>query len=169
MTLRDMVFIGLRFYAVSLLAGVIPLLQTLIVFFGVANVPGSIWIGLSVPLAYLVMAGLIWFASGRLARGIAGEFNPAVQFQLTLEGALTFAFVFLGLYFILNSAATALIQLYNLLSMMGVQSRGYTMQTRSGNDLYRSGITLVAGLASLFCSRVWARKLAARGLKAEAP
>jgi D-alanyl-lipoteichoic acid acyltransferase DltB (MBOAT superfamily) len=160
MTLRGMVFIALRFYAVSLLALVIPILPTLIAFLSVESAPAGVWMGLSVPLAYFVMAVLLWFAAGRLASGIAREFNPAVQFQMTLEDAFTFAFVFLGLYFVLSTAASTVIQLLNLVGMMETEPEGSAAQTRVAHEFYRLGITLVIGLACVFCSRAWARKLA---------
>jgi len=167
MTLRTILVIALRFYAINLSTSVLPLLPTLILFLNYRG-PGSVvpWMALCAPLAYVMVAVLLWFAAGRLATGIAREINPAIQFQITLEEAFSFAFVFLGLYFILNSLAWTLINLFYLPGIMGPTTHGAATQTRAGNDLWRPGITLAAGLVSVFCSKVWARKLANRGMKA---
>src|SRR5579871_1478271 len=104
--LRGLVFIALRFYAVSLWAAVIPILPSLLMFMSVDHDKTFGWTGLSVPLAYGLISAFLWFAAGRLASSISREFNPPVQFQITLEDALAFAFAFLGLYFVLNSIAS---------------------------------------------------------------
>jgi hypothetical protein len=164
-TLRILVVIALRFYAIYFLVVLVGALPTFISFAGVApELRGGEYVGLG---AYLILALGLWFAANRLAGGIVREFDSSVQLHLTLEDAYAFAFVFLGLYFFLSSVASAVVQFVHLLSIAGQSPDGThdASEARAITELYRPGITFIVGLASLLGSRAWSRKLATRSSK----
>jgi hypothetical protein len=162
MALRVLVFAALRVLALYL---VIEILMNLVPFlFTIDEMVQRISSFTLVPLVSMAMmiivAIFLWISAGRLASGITRECNPTIQCQLTLEEAYAIAFVFLGLYSVLSTLGSFLIDLFRFVSAISQYSTGDVVRSNALMDLYRFGITLAAGLAALIGHRAWARKLA---------
>jgi hypothetical protein len=164
-TLRGLLFIALRFYAIYFFSSFLPALPIFIAFF--RQISGEGMIGLLTPLCWIAVAGILWCAAGPLATRMTRELNPPVQFNVNLEGAYAFAFVMLGLYFALNSSSALLLHLFSLVQVIGTERSDDMARTRAITVFLPSAITFVAGLASLLGAPAWARKLARRSRPAE--
>lgn len=170
MTLRVLVVIALRFYAIYFAVILLAMLPTFISLGGalggiVPKLRVAEWVGLA---GYILIPLVLWFTANRLARYLIREFDATIQIKMTLEEAYAFAFVFLGLYFFLSSLGSAVIQFAHLLSISGQSITSISQDPRSQRaamDFYRPGITCVFGLASLLGSGAWSRKLTAWGTK----
>ena len=167
MTFRILVVIALRFYAIYFAVTLVALMPTLVLFGDAAPQYRSTEI--IVLVGYLLMAPALWFTAHWLAKSIVREFDSTVQFQMTFENAVAFAFVFLGLYFFLTSIGGAVMQFVNLLSVASQHPPATSLDTvehRAVIDFCRPALTCIFGLASLLGSRAWSRKIANLGPKA---
>jgi hypothetical protein len=166
MTLRVLVVIALRFYAIYFAVTFVAIMPTLLLLGDAAPQYRSTEI--IVLVGDLLMAPLLWFTAHWLAKSIVREFDSTVQFQMTFENAVAFAFVFLGLYFFLTSIGGAVAQFGGLVS----EAHQYpgvprdTLEQRAIILFCRPAITCIFGLASLLGSRAWSRKIANLGSKA---
>jgi hypothetical protein len=160
MALRALVFAGLRVLAIYLVAQVISLMPLVVPFVRASINEGGVtlWVVLTV-IGMIVMAVVLWLFAGRLASGVVRECDPTIQFSLTLEDAYSLAFVVLGLYFVLDALPGAVISIYRLISATSQYPVGDVVRSQRLLDMYRTGITLGAGLAALLGHRIWARKL----------
>jgi hypothetical protein len=156
-------------YAIYFAMQVLGLIPVLVQLFA-SEEPGhhfySFGEGLVSILIFTVVGGILWVLADRLAARVAREFNPTLdKFTLTLETAYTFGFFFLGLYFVLASIASALQQLYYVVAVVAQLPESDPQRSIAMFQLYKPGITLIAGFASLFGAPFWARKLISFGAK----
>jgi hypothetical protein len=162
MTLRLLVVVALRFYAIYFAVTLLAILPTFISLGGmVPEFRPSEVVSL---IGYLLLALVLWFTANRLAKSVVREFDSSVQLQLSFENAFAFAFVFLGLYFFLTSIGGTVTQLVRVVSASSQYEPGIsrdTMEQRAVVDFCRPAITCIFGLASLCGSRAWSRKLTA--------
>jgi hypothetical protein len=129
--------------------------------------PPHYWLAFLAPVAGLVFALLEWCLAPVIARWVTRNHDAEVSVgTLSRLDLYSFAFVFLGLYFILTSVAPALNWLHYYLGVSTVGS-----QSESQSSFYTLAsylVTLTAGLLALLPARRWARKLLAREGRDEA-
>jgi hypothetical protein len=111
-------------------------------------------------IVVLALSVVAWLVSPCLARLIAGKYDTPVTFSLmSLQDLYSFAFVFLGLYFVLSSLGDAL----NWLQYWFVYNASHAdidpERKKSFYGLSRSLVTLLAGFVCLLSGKKWAKKL----------
>lgn len=124
------------------------------------------WVVYLLPAAFCVFALLQWWLAPVVARWVTRHHDGEVAVGgLSRVDLYSFAFVFLGLYFILTSIAPSLNWLHYFLkvSAVGTQSESQS----SFYDLATHLVTLFAGLLTLLPAHRWARKLAAKDRREE--
>jgi hypothetical protein len=167
MSLRVLIYAGLRVYAIYYAVQTVAFIPTIaqLLVWGPQR-SASVLPLLVIVLPFAIVAGILWFSAERLAAAIIRNSEPAIdKFTFTLETAYTFSFFFLGLYFVLSSIASFLQQLYYLVAVVAQLSQNAPERSRAFFDIYRPGITLIAGFASLLGAPFWARKLVAFGAR----
>lgn len=111
----------------------------------------------AISIGMLVFPVVVWFAAPFIARLVAGKADATVSVPaLSLRDLYAFAFVFLGLYFVLRSVGEVLIWLRY--SMIVPLPPGALDPER--DEFIRSLISLVCGVICIFFGRTWAGKLA---------
>ena len=111
-------------------------------------------------LGMLLCSIVAWIAAPFLARFMAGKYDAPVTISgLSLQDLYAFAFVFLGLYFVLASLADVLNWLHYSLWVAASYGDFDPERKKSLYGLSRPLITLVAGLVCLVSGRLWAKKL----------
>ena len=116
------------------------------------------WVAYLVPVALLVFALLEWWLAPVIARLVTRHHDGEVAIgALSRLDLYSFAFVFLGLYFILTSIAPALSWLHYFLRTSAVGSQSESQS--SFYDLASYLVTLIAGVLALLPARRWARRL----------
>lgn len=118
-------------------------------------------------LGVLLCSVIAWIAAPFLARFIARKYDaPVAVSGLSLQDLYSFAFVFLGLYFVLSSLADVLNWLHYALAVAASRGDFDPERNKSLYGLSRPLITLVAGCVCLVSGRRWARKLCDTGKEA---
>jgi hypothetical protein len=158
MPLRSIVLVVLRYFSVlwffgaaiflvaKLLGDGPPIASTITIFLAVALIVGSY---------------VLWILSPRLSGLIVGTYDAPVNVgSLSREDLYAFAFVFLGLYFILSSAAQVANWLYFFIQAEAAPTIPIAQSLSSLYGFTQPLLTLIAGLLCLFPGRRWARKLA---------
>jgi hypothetical protein len=108
----------------------------------------------------LVLIYWLWRLAPRIARMVTrGVETEVVLPGLTPPDLYRFAFVFLGLYFVLNSLADTINWLHYLVTATGTS--GGEPRINNIYQFARALITLGAGLVSLLGAPRWTRKLLA--------
>lgn len=163
MSLRILIVAGLRVYAIYYATQVLSLLPIMVQMIslerGFARLAGD---GLSIG-SFALGALILWVFAEQIATAIVGRTNLTVdKFALTLQDAYTFAFVFLGLYFVLSSIAATAAQLYYIVTVAAQMPQDAPERWRALFDIYKPGITLIAGFASLIGAPIWSRRLIAQ-------
>jgi hypothetical protein len=180
MPLKTLVVIVLRLYAIYwLVDGVSEVLiyvPTVLAFYG------SLWkaapeVPLAVPYSYLLVpvgmlaiAAALWFLAARLSAAAVKGHETNLEFtSLTREDLYHFAFIFLGLEFILSSISPALQAGYKFFAMDlplpdSNPQRGQYLWPFLGH-----AATLIAGFASMLGAGRWTRKLMRWESKSEVP
>jgi hypothetical protein len=119
------------------------------------------WLAYLVPAALFAFALVEWWLAPVIARLITRHHDGEVAFgTLSRLDLYSFAFVFLGLYFILTSIAPALNWLHYFLRTSAVGSQSDSQS--SFYDLAAHLVTLIAGVFALLPARRWARRLLAQ-------
>jgi hypothetical protein len=168
MSLRILVFVGLRCYAIYAAVQVLAVVPYVVplAMAGPASGISDRLLLLVRPMGLALTAVFLWRIADRLAARTVQEANPTMdRFNLTMEDAYTFAFVFLGLYFILSSIASLLQQLYYLVAVVAQLPESDPQRSLALFQLYGPAITFIAGLASLLAAPFWSRNLIAFGVK----
>jgi hypothetical protein len=162
--LRLLVFVGLRVYAISFIVQAVALVPLYIQLMSHdAKDARGPWIFLE-PIGMILTALVLWTIAGRLATQVVGKSDPMIdRFSITLETAYTFAFVFLGLYFVLSSIASTLQQLYYLVAVVAQLPATDPQRSLAFFQFYRPCFTFIAGLTSLIGAPFWSSKLIAIG------
>jgi hypothetical protein len=117
---------------------------------------------------YLAGVGLLlaavglWFLAPLIARLVVRPADTSVHLGgLTRSDLYSFAFVFLGLYFILSSIADVIDWVHFFTAISHDDPRN-DPSIQNFYDLTRPCLTLVAGLVSLLGAPRWTKKLIAR-------
>jgi hypothetical protein len=120
--------------------------------------PPHYWMAYLVPVALLVFAVLEWWLAPVVARLVTRHHDGEVAVgALSRLDLYSFAFVFLGLYFLLTSISPALNWLHYFLRTSAGGS-----QSESQSSFYSLAsylVTLTAGVLTLLPARRWARRL----------
>jgi type IV secretory pathway TrbD component len=168
MTFRTIIVLVLRFYSV------------LLVVSRLVDLPGLYLIGrlrkelvhfpvlIALPVFYLIAGIIVWILADWIASRMTREFNPSIQFQMTLREVSALAFAILGFYFVIKSvgpfiSAAFLVGLRDTHTHLGDRSSDNFVALLNAGEvagLCNSAITLGLGLALLFLARVCARRLA---------
>jgi len=111
----------------------------------------------------LALCVWLWLSAPWLSKQIVGKQDAVANISgLSLEDIYAFAFLFLGLYFVLTSFAASLNWIYYSLSVGGGTTGNLPPQTKkSFYDLAQHLVTLIAGFTAMLPSRRWAQKLIA--------
>jgi hypothetical protein len=161
MSLRVLIYVGFRVYAVYYGIQVIAYLPSIVQLAALEGPSSRVLLPflLTVP-TFAILAAILWFSAERLASIIIPRSELVIdKFDLSLENAFTLTFVFLGLYFVFSSLASFLQQLYYLVAVVAQLPQDAPERTKAVFNIYRPGITLIAGGASLLGAPWWARKL----------
>jgi hypothetical protein len=159
MPLSAIVLVVLRLFCVCWL---VDGLTGLAVGFAYYNPQVSIIPQLLEPLTIVLFAVVGWIIAPTLSRLVIGQRDAVIQSsELTLGDLYAFAFVFLGLYFVLSSVADTLNWFHYFLWINAGNRLLPSENAPSYYSLSRALISMIAGLICLFRGRRWARKLAA--------
>jgi hypothetical protein len=160
MPLSSIVVIVLRLFALNWLFNAVPLLLSA----AATPLPHerhlfAVLMPYAPAVLFLIFAAGLWILAPALARLVSRGVDTSVSIgSLSRSDLYSFAFVFLGLFFMLSSFADAI----NWIHYLGTVSR--QDPTRDPHYLYqltRPCLTFVAGLISLFGARRWTKKLVA--------
>ena len=115
----------------------------------------------------LIFAAALWILASVVARSVSRDVNTSVNIAgLTRYDLYSFAFVFLGLYFILSSFADVI----NWVHYFASASHYDPTQNLPVQNLYRLTrpfLTFMAGVASLLGAPRWTKKLLANNEKGQ--
>jgi hypothetical protein len=115
------------------------------------------------PLLTMVFALVAWLIAPLLARLISGPKDAPVTIPgVTLVDLYAFAFLFLGVYFVLSSLGSALNWFHYFFLIAASHGDFDPARKASFYELSRHLITLIAGLLCIFYGRLWARKIVER-------
>jgi len=161
MTASTIVLIVLRLFALDWMMQGVVMASSFTISAGVMSEPKIILIYYCSALLVLATSIALWFLAPRLGRWVVGKQDSVAQISgLTLEDLYSFAFLFLGLYFVLTSFAASINWVHYFLSVNG-QTTG-RMPPQDRQNLYQLSqhlVTLIAGFAAMLPSRRWAQKL----------
>jgi hypothetical protein len=166
MPLSSIVVIVLRLFALNWLATAIPL------FLSAATLTLPSERNLSVVLRYapaallLVAAAALWVLAAPIGRFVSRGVDTSVSIgSLSRADLYSFAFVFLGLFFVLSSFADVINWVHYFAT---VSPDGHRPDPRAHNlyQLTRPFVTLALGLLSLVGAPRWTKKLISRDQKA---
>jgi hypothetical protein len=169
MPLSSIVVIVIRLFALNWLLTALPLLLS------AAATPLPHESGLSVvlmpyvaPLILLILAAGLWILTPAIARLVSRGVDTSVNIGgLARSDLYSFAFVFLGLFFILSSFADVI----NWIHYFATASPDNPRNAPGGQNFYRLTrpcLTLAFGLVSLLGAPHWTKKLVAHDQKNEA-
>jgi hypothetical protein len=109
----------------------------------------------------LIFSVVAWFAAPFLARQITSKYDATVSVPtLPLRDLYAFGFVFLGIYFAVQSLGDAIFYFHYALNAAMTLGDFNPQRQQFGYELVRSLITLVGGLLCIFFGKTWAGKLA---------
>jgi hypothetical protein len=158
MPLADIVTVVIRLFAIQTLVQAVGLLASATASVRFSS-PRPEYVAYIPPAALLIIAIVEWALAAPIGRVVTRGHNPAVQLgTLSRQDLYTFAFVFLGLYFVLVSIAPTITWLHYYLIWSG-HAGGDEMVQKSFYDLARHVITFAAGLLTLLPARKWSDKL----------
>ncbi len=168
MPLSSIVLIVVRLFALNWLLQAVALIATAIA----VPLPGSHYASAVLvhygPAAVLaIIAIFLWMLAPAVARFVSRGFDASVNMgSLSRSDLYSFAFVFLGLFFILSSFADVI----NWIHYFAVSPEDLRHDPRVQNfyKLTRPCLTLAAGLVSLLGAPRWTKRLVSRDRKSEA-
>lgn len=161
MPLKSIVVVILRLYAIQqTVYGLLSLIGAMRAEVGTFHSTENYMIYI-IPLMSLALAGIIYFAAPLLSGLVAKDYDSNVNLSgLSLQDLYCFAFVFLGLSFILGAIGP----IFNWLHywfVIGASSISESDQnmTKSFYTLSQYGIQIAAGFFSVIYARRFAKKL----------
>ena len=175
MPLKTLVVIALRLYAIYWLVEGLSALVYFPMFWGFSSKVSPYGISalyslFVIPLGMLLFSTILWTFSSRLSSQVTKGHDTELSFtSLSKEDLYRFAFVFLGLYFVLSS-------IYSIVET-GYQFFAFDLPQPNSNP-HKGGLlwpflghvfTMIAGFACAFGARKWTSKLIRLGNKHEAP
>jgi len=160
MPLTSIVSIVLRLFSLSwLVQGAFNTAGAAAMTIPYGSPSGSYW-AYGAPAIYLVAAVITWLLAPTIARLVAPQPDVAVGIGgLTRYDLYCFAFVFLGLYFVLSSLGNAINWLHYYLFLAKAIPTGNPQRETSFYQLTQPLITLFAGSVCVALSSRLARKL----------
>lgn len=168
MLLSKIVIVVLRLFSIQMVGQSVNMVLTFAGTIAQERSPRpDAWVLYLVPAAFLAFALLQWWLAPVIARLVTRHHDGEVAIgALSRLDLYSFAFVFLGLYFILISIAPSLNWLHYFLKISAVGSQSEA--ERSFYDLATHLVTLIFGLLTLLPAHRWARKLLAKERREEA-
>ena len=169
MPLSNIVAIVLRLFSVSwLVQGVAGFASTAAAAASFPSPYSNLW-NYAGPVFFVLIAASTWFLAPGLARFVTPRPEAAIEVGgLTRYDLYCFAFVFLGIYFVLSSVANAINWAHFYLFLSRTVPQADPQRQTSFYELAQPLITCVAGgLCIVFASRL-ARRLAIAEGKYEA-
>ena len=170
MPLSSIVVIVLRLFAANWLLTAVPLFLT------AAATPlprdrtaaAAVAFVYATPALLLIFTAVLWMLSGPVARFVSRGVDATVSVgSLSRSDLYSFAFVFLGLFFILSSVADVI----NWLHYFSTASAEAAREAPAIQNLYqltRPCLTLALGFVSLLGAPQWTKKLVAYDAKGQA-
>jgi hypothetical protein len=166
MPLADIVIVVLRLFAIQTFVQALSIAASATASLRISSAPA--YISYLPSAALVIFAVLEWVLAPAISRVVTRAHNPAIQIgTITREDLYSFAFVFLGLYFILVSVAPTMTWLHFYL-FWSARAGDYGGTRNSFYDLASHLITLFAGILALVPARKWARKLMSLQIRASA-
>jgi hypothetical protein len=167
MPLSSIVVIVLRLFALNWFATAIPL------FLSAAAIgsPGerrllSLLLPYAPAVLLLILAVVVWLLAASVARLVSRGVDTSVSIgSLSRADLYSFAFVFLGLFFVLSSFADVVNWLHYFATVSREDPR-YDLRVQNLYQLTRPFITLALGLVLLIGAPRWTKKLVAHDQKA---
>ena len=180
MPLKSLVVIALRLFAIYLLvenlAELFIYLPTMIsmVVEAVQLSPGagspSLFSVMLAPIGMLAVTVIFWFLASRLSSAITKGHDTQLTFtSLTREDLYRFAFVFLGLYFVLSSIYSILQTVYQFFAFDFPQPSDNPQKGRYLWPFLGHLFTLIAGFVCFFGAGNWTNKLISLESKTQVP
>ena len=121
------------------------------------------WPLIALPTLMLVFSIVLWLFATRISGAITrGHDAEVAAINLTREELYRFAFVFLGLYFVLNSIDGVVDAGYRFLINDAMLPEGDPHRGKEILPFVCRALTMVIGLASVFGATKWARILIKR-------
>lgn len=167
MTLRAALVIALRFYALSLIVEVVSLIPSFVVLGSSSGFDNFSWLFLMQWIGLVIIAVFVWCVAGRLAAGITRDVDGNIIFQMTFEDACAWAFVLMGVYFMLDGIAPLITSIFAYLQWDGPHVTDDKFAVKLTHDLERWVIQFSAGFACVLGARKWARKIAGRPVSSQ--
>jgi hypothetical protein len=165
MPLSSIVLIVVRLFALSWLLQALALIASAIaVPLPRGHYAFAILIHYGPVVLLTILAIFLWILSPVVARFVSRGFDTAVNMgSLSRSDLYSFAFVFLGLFFILSSFADVI----NWIHYFAVAPEDLRHDPRIQNfyKLTRPCLTLAAGLVSLLGAPTWTKKVLSRDRK----
>lgn len=148
----------LRLFALNwLVSGLVYLITAITMTSSFQGHVLSIWLSYLPAVLLFIFALLFWILAPPVARLVRRGADHSVSIgSLSRCDLYTFAFVFLGLFFVLSDSATA--------------PRDHAAQSPQGRNFYqlsRASLTFAAGLVSLLGAPHFTKKLARRGARTQ--
>lgn len=123
-------------------------------------------VGASPGVFLLILGVFLWILAPAVARFVSRGFDATVSIgSLSRSDLYSFAFVFLGLFFVLSSFADVINWIHYFTVSRDVPTRDPRIQ--SFYDLIRPCLTLAAGLVCLLGAPHWTKKLISRDEKSQ--
>jgi hypothetical protein len=168
MALSGIVVIVLRLFALNWLATALPLLLSTAISPALRGPDlGAGLLPYTPGLLLLILAVALWFVARPIARIVTHTVDASVSMSgLSRSDLYSFAFVFLGLFFILSSFADVVNWIHYFTVSRDVPTRDPRVQ--NFYDLTRPCITVALGAISLVGAPRWTKKLLARDQKTQA-
>jgi hypothetical protein len=163
MSTRSLVLIAIRLYALYWLFVNFSGLATLIPMYLAMDSEiqsKEIWSLLAAPLITMILSLALWFCAVPLSKAVTRGQNSELSIaMLSREDLYRFAFVFLGIYFVLSSISTVVHAAYQFIAFD--LTLPDTDQHR-GKDLVpfaAASLTMFVGFACVLGASKWSRKL----------
>jgi hypothetical protein len=162
MAMSGIVVIVLRLFALNWLATALPLLLSTAISPAFRGPDLAVGLLPYTPgLLLLTLAAALWFVARPIARIVTHSGDASVSMSgLSRSDLYSFAFVFLGLFFILSSFADVVNWIHYFTVSRDVPTRDPRVQ--NFYDLTRPCITVALGAISLLGAPRWTKKLLAR-------
>jgi hypothetical protein len=161
MPLSNIVTVVLRLFAIQMFVQSLSLTFSVAATFAYAvSWPGGYYFRYLPGVALFVLAFLEWLLAPVISRLVTRKFDSVVSIGgLSREDLYCFAFVFLGLYFVLVSVAPTVNWFHYFLTVTSEAAGPYQQARKSFYDLSSHLITLLAGFFVLLRARQCAQKL----------
>lgn len=167
MPLNTIVVIVLRLFALNWLLHAVVLISSAIPLSYERSVSANL-LHCAPAMLLVILAVCLWLLASAVGRVVSRGFDASVSVgSLSRSDLYSFAFVFLGLFFILSSFADVINWLHYFAAVSREDPR-HDPRIQSFYQLSRACLTLAAGLVSLLGAPRWTKKLVSRDQKSQA-